>query len=175
MRYDCQDIRRLLESESDNGFCLDSFEEHLAGCRHCRRLVDLDQEMEEHLRICLPKTASPTVYENVMKAVTKETNSSSAARRLERLLPFAATAMLCVIGALVMLEWSEIRSFLLSIDLTFVDTVSLGLFSKLRLPTVNIGHLISYVGNETFIFAASFAAAALIWALSLLELEKTAK
>jgi predicted anti-sigma-YlaC factor YlaD len=173
MRYDCRDIERLLES--DERVRLDLLEEHLAQCLRCRKLTQLDPEVEGHLQTRLPGSLSSSICGDVMKAVTKEAGRISAERRVERLLPFAVTSLLCVIITLVTLKWNQLKSLIFSIDLTFLGTLGQGLLSKVKLPAVSIEKMISFMGNEPLLFAAGFAVASLVWALSLLELEKTPK
>jgi hypothetical protein len=59
--------------------------------------------------------------------------------------------------------------------LSFLGKAAQGVLSNVKLPALGIERAISYIGNEPLIFAASLAAAALIWALSFLELEKIPK
>jgi hypothetical protein len=173
MRYDCRDIRRLLES--DEHIYFDSFEHHLAECRRCRKLVQLDPEVEGFLETSLSGSVSASLHEDVMKAVEEEGRYISVERRLEKSLPIAATAVPSAITVVLILKWDEIKALFSSIDLSFLGKAAQGVLSNVKLPALGIERAISYIGNEPLIFAASLAAAALIWALSFLELEKIPK
>lgn len=173
MRYDCRDIVRLLES--DEHISLYSFEQHLAGCLHCRKLVELDPQVEEHLQTRLPGTSPPSLCKKVMKAVRMDDSRIRKGNQWERALPLIAGVTTCSLAALIMLKWDEIKSVILSIDPGFLRTVSLDVISNFKLLLADSGRLISYVGNEPFIYSASLGAAALIWALSFLELERSPK
>ena len=173
MRYDCRDIRRLLESNEP--VCFNPFEQHLAECSHCRNLVQVDTEVEELLQTNLSESVSASLHEDVMKAVKEEGGCISVERRLEKSLFIVAATVLAVITSFLVLKWDEIKALFSSIDLTFFGKAAQGVLSNVTFPALGIERVISRMGNEPLIFAASLAAAALIWALSFLELEKTSK
>ncbi len=170
MRYDCRDIEHLLNS--DGSISLELLEEHLSECPNCRKLVQPDPKIEELLRTNLPGHFPAPLHEGIMRVVREEGICFSSERRWEISLPIIASTVLAVMTVFLILKWNEIRITYTSIDLNFLGNLSHLFLSKLKLAELGIGRMISYAGNEPLIFAASFATAALIWALSFLELEK---
>jgi hypothetical protein len=171
MQYECEDIRNLLES--DESVSLDSFEKHLAECRRCKKLVQLDPEVEGVLRTNLPGAVPFPVHSNVLNAVKEEGSCISAERRLEKSLPIAEATVLSVIAAIIIFKWNDIKVPFSSIDLISLVKAAGEMISNIKLSALGIERVISFMGNEPLIFAASLGAAALIWGLSFLELERS--
>ena len=70
MLYNCDDIKRLLES-SEESTNMNSFLEHVAACEKCRELANLNPECERNLDNLKSISAPEQVYSNIMESVRK--------------------------------------------------------------------------------------------------------
>jgi hypothetical protein len=172
MQYDCQDISRILNSDAEDSIDCDLFSDHMANCKACGDLCQLESEFEESLTFSLPKAAPPSLFDDVMSKVRIDESKSGTGHLIERSLPYIGTAIFCAISVVGISKWNEIKILLSSMKLASLQNRALELFRYIDLPDISVSGILSYVGENPLILSVLIAVTVLLWAYSILELER---
>lgn len=172
MQYDCQDIRRILNSDVEDSINCDVFTDHIVNCKACKDLCELESEFQESLTFSLPKAAPPSLFDDVMSKVRIDESKSWTGHLIERSLPYIGAAIFCAISIVGISKWSEIKILFSSIRLAPLGNKALELFRYIDLPDISISDILSYVGENPLILSVLIAVTVLLWAYSILELER---
>jgi hypothetical protein len=173
MQYSCKDIRRILNSESDDLICEQSFTVHLEQCGECRSLYDLEPELERLLRTSLPKAVSIPLSDKVMAEIRSDENNLISNRLIDRYLPVGAASLLVIVTAIIVARWNEFAAAIASIKPGSAIEGVVSLVQSIGLPQTNLSELMSHVINSPAVILGLIAATALLWAYSILEFEKS--
>lgn len=173
MPYSCQDIRRILISESDDLVCEQSFSGHLERCSICRNMCELEPELEDILQATLPKAVPFSLTDEVMVEIRIDEKKLSPSRLIEKYLPAGAVSLLAIMTAIIIGRWSEFTALISSTKSgSFLSGVA-SLWQSVELPEINLSEYISAIVNSPMVLLSLIAVTALLWAYSILEFEKS--
>lgn len=175
MRYECEDIRRVLSDERETAADMKSFEAHLESCPRCRELCDLGADLERELRLTLADDAGRGFESSLKAKVAAIASEFSASRSIEGATPFALTAAILVFAALIRGRWSLIEGIIPRLKPEAIRGEIAGLFNQIGFPRLEIFGLDIHAGASPLIIFGLVSAAAVIWIFSLLEFEKNLK
>lgn len=173
MLYSCEDIRHILNSESDDPICDQSFTEHLEQCGECRSLYDLEPELEGLLRTSLPKAAPIPLFDQVMAEIRSDEKNLISSRLIDRYLPVGAASLLAIMTAIIIARWNEFAAVTASIKPGSAIEGVVSLVQSIGPPQTELRELVSYVINSPAVIMGLIAATALLWAYSILEFKKS--
>ena len=173
MRYNCMDIRTILESETESEFDWIEFENHLRECQSCRELVALENGVESELRESKRLKAPEGIIANVMRSIydfEKYKRSSAIITKIQLIVP-SVTGLLSIffvlqnkgifreIAGYFSFDWSKLWQYL---------------EPNSAINTTIIGEAVKITSSPLFI-AAFIGAAFLIGFYTIAAFEKATK
>ena len=173
MRYSCEDIRRILNSESDVHICEQSFTVHIEQCGECRSLYDLEPELESLLRTSLPKAVPIPLFDQVMAEIKSDEKNLISCRLIDRYLPVGVVSLLAIMTVIIIARWKEFTAAIASIKPGSAIEGVVSFVQSIGLPQINLSELVSHVTNSPAVILGLIAATALLWTYSILEFKKS--
>ncbi len=173
MPYSCEDIRRMLNSESDEPVCEQSFSRHLERCSICRNMCELEPELEGLLQTSLPRAVQFPLTDKVMAEIRVDEKNLSPSRLIDKYLPVGAVSLLAIMTAIIIGRWNEFTALFSSIkSRSFMSRIT-SFWQSIELPEMNLSEYISAIVNSPIVLLSLIAVTVLLWAYSILEFEKS--
>jgi len=171
MLYSCEDIKRIL---SDNAADVDieAFDKHLAGCSECAGLCELDDELEQALRVSLPHSTPEGFGSKLLTKLRVIEKEFASTVNSESLIPYAIVVAILIVFANIKTVRDFFRGVFDQIDFPSIIQGVTATLDKIPRP----GPLVESLVNESpLILFGLISIAALIWIFSILEFEKSVK
>ena len=176
MRYNCDEIIRILESADDLPVDIGKFENHLESCPCCRRLCDTGIEIEDTLRLALPVAAPANFTDQVFSRLREYENKIGKIKQLERSIPLVMTIIFLALSDIMIEKWSDLKtaiSGLSGFDFKTVITAARNLLGQIYIPEFDFFGIESFITGTPLILFTMISISAVIWTFSLIEFEKT--
>ena len=178
MRYNCDDIVRILESTDEYSIDTIKFEEHLEMCPDCRQLCDPGEEIENSLRLALPITAPVNLADQVSSRLRGYERKIEKIKRIERSIPLVTTIIFLALSDIMIEKWSDLKSVISGFsgfDFKTVIASVENLLGQIDIPEFTLLGIDTYITSTPLILFTVISIAAVIWTFSLIEFEKTLK
>lgn len=176
MRYNCDEIIRILESADDLPVDIGKFENHLESCPGCRRLCDTDAEIEDILRLALPAAAPVNLADQVFARLREYEKKIGKIKQLERSIPLAMTIIFLALSDIMIEKWSDLKTMISGFsgfDFKAVITATGNLLGQIDMPEFDLFGIESLITGTPLILFTMISISAVIWTFSLIEFEKT--
>lgn len=175
MRYDCDDIKYILDHGDKDPERQQDFLNHIDNCPRCRRMISLEPELEETLTLVAPKSLPESLEENILARIMKFEKELGEENRMEKLwLPIVGFFSALPIF-LTAWFWKDIRSFFNSLDLTYTYNNLRALISEIPVPDIDLAGIFAAVANSPLIVLSLITITSLVWAFSIIEAQKSLK
>jgi hypothetical protein len=175
MQFDCDKIKQLLESNSENEQTLEILENHFRQCSTCGSLVKLDKPIESELKLALPNSSPDTISKYVMEKINLNKIGIFPWIKFDTVYPYLLAILVFIPVTAVIWGWSSIKSFLAYFNIDGVITKASNMISGLPdlnslLPEYAIQFMTSSHMITILVICSAF-----IWVFSILEMEKAVK
>jgi Zn-finger nucleic acid-binding protein len=175
MRYDCDDIKYMLDNADLEPEYSREFINHIESCPRCSGIVDLQPELEELLTLPSGKPTSSKFEENILAQVEKYERNLIRESRLEKLFLPVCVFLALIPLFLIVLYRGELKSFFASIDLIQAYERIRSFAATIRIPDMDIAGFIAFVSNSPLLILTLIAVSSLVWAFSIIETQKALK
>ncbi len=176
MRYNCDEIIRILESADDLPVDIGEFENHLESCPDCRRLCDTDAEIEDILRLTLPAAAPANFADQIFSRLREYEKKIGRIKQLERSIPLIMTIIFLALSDIMIEKWSDLKTAISGFsgfDFKTVITAARNLLGQIYIPEFDFFGIESFITGTPLILLTMISISAVIWTFSLIEFEKT--
>lgn len=173
MPYSCEDIRHILNYDYDDPVCEDSFSKHLESCNICRDLCRLEPELENLLRMSLPKAAPASLADQVAAKISINEKKPILSSMVDKFLAAGTIWVMGITIAIIIGKWSELTAAFSSIEPGSIVNRIILFWHSMKPAEIELGQLLSGVINSPVVLIGLIGATALIWACSILEFEKS--
>lgn len=172
MRYNCKDIKNILEKTNADPKQEDNFLNHLENCSDCQDLVELDFDLEELLITSMPK-ATPYSYEaSVLEKIAKLEKDAIKHGIFEKIL-IPVVALFSSISIVLAFSFRKVfESFFASLDFSVVLEQMILFAEKIQIPQLDFTGIAANLYASTYLLPALIMATALIWTFSIIEFNK---
>jgi len=173
MRYDCDDILRILSSENDPEADDVLFDRHLENCPGCAALCDPGPELESILCNSLSR-AVPADFEVKLRDKLEVCDiEMTGIDRLEHFIPYIVTLMSSALLAVLITNWNDLKGIFLKFDPASVASWGNRLYDKIRLPSADSTAIGIFMSNAPNILSSLLSIVAVIWIFSIIEYNRT--
>ena len=172
MRYNCDDIHRILNNDDESSVNIWLFENHLENCPDCGQLCDLGYDIEESLTFTLPRNVPADFSARVAEKIKGFEGESWKIKCLEGVIPFAVTASVLLFSTLLIGKWNVVKGIISKFDADIIKTEIAGLLKYLKMPEIDFSGIDSYLSGSPLVLFALVSIAAIVWVFSLIEFEK---
>lgn len=175
MRYSCENIRYFLAHDERDPIDELEFLNHLENCESCREAVALEPELEEFLAVSIPKASPLSFKKDILPGIRKMERGNARQSGLEKI-----TLPLMVIPAIVpvvLAVWlrKDIKSLPQSLNLADIYDKLAAFVAGIDLPKIDLTKINNFVAETPLLTLALVSIAAIIWAFSITEAQKSLK